>query len=132
MEYKPHGNYRIWCEGNTLHAELLGAWNMEAALAYTKDFIEQASAFEGDWAHIVYLDNWELATPDVTAEAERLVEWCIAHGLKRAAQVYKPSGLKRAVINKMVVEQLGDFKRATFDDPETAAQWIIDEGFKTK
>ena len=129
MDYEAHGNYRIWCTGNTLHAELIGAWNMEAAHAYAHDFIEQASAFENDWAHIVYLDHWELATPDVAAEAQRLVDWCIAHGLKRAAHVYKPSGLKSAVINNMVVEQNGDFKRAAFDNPVAAAQWLRDEGF---
>ena len=131
MAYHPHGNYVLWINGATLYAELSGAWNMEAALAFEQDMMKHARTLPAHWGHLVYLNHWELGTPEITAVIERLVHWCIENGLQRAANVYEPSGIKSAILKKMVVEEHGDFKRAVFDNPNAAAQWLTAEGFPT-
>lgn len=129
MKYDPHGHYHLWCNGSTLYAELTGAWNMEAALAFERDMMAHAQTLPAQWGHLVYLDHWELGTPEITAVIERLVTWCIHNGLQRAANVYEPSGIKSALLKKMVVEEQGEFKRAVFNNSDAAAQWLTQEGF---
>ena len=131
MGFDPHGNYNLWIKGDTLYAELRGAWNTEAAMEFEKDFMALARNLPQAWGHIVYLDHWELCTPEISAIIERLVEWCIQNGLKRAANVYEPSKVKNAVLNKMIVSEEGEFKRAVFDNSEDAAIWLTTEGFPT-
>ena len=64
------------------------------------------------------------------AVIQTLVEWCISNGLKRAAQVYSPSMVKKEFLDEMVVEEFGEFKRAVFDDPKKAIAWLHSEGYK--
>lgn len=129
MAYHAHGEYRLWCDEKTLYAELSGMWNEETALEFDRDFRALATHFTGPWGHLVYLNDWELCTPEMFEVIESLVTWCIQNGLTRAANVYEPSGIKEAIVNKMVVQSEGKFKRAVFDNPRDAANWLTQEGF---
>lgn len=132
MRYQQHGNYHLWIEDKTLFAEVTGSWNKETALSFENDFKKLASSLSGDWAHLVYLDDWDLCTPDVFSIIESLVSWCIENGLKRAANVYFGSSLKDAIVNKMIVQKEGEFLRAVFDNPKDAVTWLTMEGFPTR
>ncbi|WP_415905402.1 hypothetical protein ACMXYW_04695 [Neptuniibacter sp. QD48_55] len=131
MGYNPHGHYELWVEGTTLFAKVSGSWNMECAQEFEKEFMALAQHFSGGWGHIVCLNDWELGTLEVSEVIERLVEWCIVNGLERAANVYQPSALKHAVINKMIVSEQDGFVRAAFDNLQDAADWLTEEGFPT-
>lgn len=132
MSYHSHGEYRLWCEETTLYAELSGMWNEETALTFERDLMELSKSLPDEWGHLVYLNDWQLCTPEMFSIVERLVSWCIENGLKRAANVYEPSGIKEAIVNKMVVQSDGEFKRAVFDNPQDAALWLTQEGFPTQ
>lgn len=125
-----HGEYDITVEGSVLIARLKGSWNEEAAIAFERDFMAAAKPLmHSHWGHLVYLDDWNLAVPEIGPVIERLVGWCIEAGLKRSAQVYSPSMLKRYQLDLMVVEELGDFKRRVFAEDTAAIQWLAEEGF---
>ncbi|WP_051275427.1 hypothetical protein [Aestuariibacter salexigens] len=129
MHPEQHGSYRLWQHDNVLYAELVDTWNDIAAANFSRDFKALASEINGDWGHMVYLDNWDLCSPEMFAIIKELVDWCISHGLKRAANVYAPSAMKKEFLGRMIVEEQGEFKRAHFDCEEKAVTWLRHEGF---
>ena len=130
MNFSQHGSYKLWVKERVIYAEISGAWNREAALNYSKEFKALASSFSGNWAHLVYLDDFELCGDEVFGVIQELVAWCIAQGLKRAAHVYSPSMVKKEFVGKMVAERQGEFTRAIFDNEMSARLWLSNEGYK--
>jgi len=127
--FEQHGSYKVWAQNNMVIADLKGAWNKEAALNFEQEFMKVAQEMPEKWGHLVYLNDWELCDPAMFPVIERLVTWCIRHGLTRAANVYPKSAVKEEFINKMVVDEFGEFKRAVFDNEIDAKQWLAKYGF---
>jgi len=126
--FQPHGECDVWRNDTILFARLKGTWNREAAESFSQTFKQEASPLiDKPWGHLVYLDDWDLCSPDMFPVIESLVKWCIDNNLKRAAQVYTPSAMKKQFVDKMVVEELGEFKRASFDCEKEALAWLVDE-----
>ncbi|NVK37558.1 MAG: hypothetical protein HWE18_06515 [Gammaproteobacteria bacterium] len=125
-----HGHFDIWRDNTVILARLKGQWNSEMAQTYANDFKALAEPLlNQDWAHIVYLDDWELGTPEFEAVILELVQWVIEHGLKRTAQVYSPSMLKQFQMDRMVKETQGDFVRQVFANEQQAFAWLEAEGY---
>ncbi len=125
-----HGHFDMWIDNRVILARLKGQWNEEMALLYAKSFKQMAKPFVGeDWAHIVYLDDWELGTPEFETIIIELVTWVIEHGLTRTAQVYSPNMLKKFQMDRMVKETVGRFERQVFADENEAFTWLNQEGF---
>lgn len=129
MVYESHGNFKLWTRDNILCAELTGSWNTETALEFEVEFKKKAEKMPKQWAHLVYLNNWDLGVPEIQQIITRLVHWCLTNGLTRAANIYDESGIKTNLLNKMIVEREGAFVRAVFDDEIKAANWLSSEGF---
>lgn len=124
------GFYKIWKHGNILFAQLSGEWDERIATSFANDFKETASSFQNEWAHLVHLDDWELCTNDMISVIQSLVDWCISNGLRRAAQVYSPSMVKKEFLDEMIVEEQGEFKRAVFSATANAISWLEAEGYE--
>jgi hypothetical protein len=132
MKFEAHGDFEIWVEQNTLFASLKGTWNKEAAERFEEAFMESATALGEEWGHLVYLNDWELCDSGMFPVIQRLVDWCIENGLKRAANVYSPSTMKSEFLNKMIVEERDGFVRRVFDNAKDAANWLTECGFVTE
>lgn len=125
-----HGHFDMWIDNHVLLARLKGQWNEEMATFYSKTMKDLAAQFQKqNWAHIVYLDDWELGTPEFEPIINELVEWVINHGLVRTAQVYSPNMLKKFQMDRMVKERVGDFERRIYPDELSAFSWLASEGF---
>lgn len=125
-----HGHFDIWRDNTVILARLKGQWNKEMAQTYADRFkVTAQPLLHQDWAHIVYLDDWELGTPEFEAVIIDLVTWVIEHGLKRTAQVYSPSMLKQFQMDRMVKETQGEFVRHVFSDEQQAFAWLEAEGY---
>ncbi|PKF63298.1 hypothetical protein CW745_00120 [Psychromonas sp. psych-6C06] len=129
MQYQSHGKFTIWRHKNILLAELIGSWNEQSALQFEAAFKKIAITMPKPWAHIVYLNDWELCVPEMYSIIERLVAWCIDNGLVKAANIYATSAIKSEILNKMIVSKQGDFERAVFDSERDAKLWLDDAGF---
>lgn len=126
--FQAHGESDVWRKDSILYANLKGSWNKEAALEFSESFKRVAEPLTAHpWGHLVYLHEWDLCAPDVFPVIENLVAWCLDHNLVRAAQIYPPSIMKKQFIDQMVVEEMGNFRRATFDNKDDAYQWLVDE-----
>ena len=127
---RAHGHFDMWIDHQVLLAHLKGQWNLETRLAYSHKMQELGALFQGQpWAHIVYLDDWELCTPDLEPVINELVAWVIDHGLIRTAQIYSPSMIKQSQIDRMVKEKHGDFERQVFSNEQDGFSWLAEQGF---
>ena len=128
-----HGDFDMWIDNQVLLARIKGQWNGEMAGHYSRRMKELAQDFNGQaWAHIVYLDDWELGTPDLEPVINELVGWVIEHGLTRTAQVFKASMLKKSQMDRMVKERVGEFERRAFATEDEAFCWLEEEGYSVE
>ena len=127
---KAHGHFDIWVDNDVVLARIKGQWNEEMALIYADHFKKVCSPLlTHNWAHIVYLDDWELGTPELEPIVIDLVTWLIERNLKRTAQVYSPNMLKKFQMDRMVKETFGDFERQVFSKEVDAFTWLQQEGY---
>lgn len=82
-----HGHFKLWQENQLLFAEIHGAWSMETALDYVAQLKQRVQSMDGKpWARIVYLEQWQLGTPDFEQVMKDLMQWCVTsvevHGLR--------------------------------------------------
>ncbi|WP_283787834.1 hypothetical protein QNI23_013925 [Bermanella sp. WJH001] len=128
-----HGHYDLWLDNHVVLARIKGQWNEDMAKQFSQALKDiSAPLTQGAWAHIVYLDDWELGTPDIEPVIKDLAIWAIQHGLKRSAQVYSPNMLKQYQMDRMVQQAAGEFERRIFSEEEHAFSWLKDEGFSVK
>ncbi|CAM5218992.1 hypothetical protein [Alishewanella longhuensis] len=113
-----------------LLACIQGCWDRYTAADYSKAFKAAAVKFKGQrWAHIVYLDDWQLGTPEIEPIVQELVTWCLHNGLVLTAQVYCPHSVKRYQLDKMIIEQTLTFERRVYADEQHAFNWLAEQGF---
>ncbi|MDX5405651.1 MAG: hypothetical protein LPK11_01240 [Chromatiaceae bacterium] len=127
---KPTPKFRIWREQRVILASVNGSWNRFTAEDYAQEFKALVKPLAGtDWAHIVYLDNWQLGVPEIEPVITELVNWCLTNGLRYAAQVYCPNMIKRYQLDKMIVEHTATFERRVYPDEQHALNWLSSLGF---
>ena len=127
---KEKGSFDLWQTDNILNASITGLWNGSVASQYRSAFVKQASLLcHAPWAHIVYLDNWVLGTPEIEPIIQGLVKWCNNNNLAFAAHVYSRNMLKEYQLNKMLVSDQNRFVLCHFDELESAVNWLIANGY---
>ena len=127
---KPTPKFRLWCEQRVVLAVANGSWNRFTAEDYAKEFKAVAKPLIGsDWAHIVYLDNWELGVPEIEPIITELVGWCLDNGLRYTAQVYCPNMVKRYQLDKMISDNSNRFEKRVYPNELQAIAWMASVGF---
>lgn len=122
--------FQIWVENQVLLACIAGSWDRRVAEDYSTAFKAAANGFKGQrWAHIVYLDDWNLGTPEIEPIIQELVTWCLHNGLVLTAQVYCPHSVKRYQLDKMIIEKTLTFERRVYDNQQEAFNWLAEQGF---
>jgi hypothetical protein len=122
--------FQIWCEQRVVLAVVSGSWDWITAEQYSTEFKKVAAQLlDSQWAHIVYLDQWELGVPEIEPIIRELVHWCIANNLRFAAQVYCPHMVKKYQLERMIVDSTELFERRVYPTQLEAFQWLASEGF---
>ena len=122
----------VWREQRVILARASGSWNHFTAEDYASEFKALAMSLTGDdWAHIVYLNNWELGAPAIEPIVKELVNWCLQHGLRYAAQVYCLNMVKRYQLDRMVIDSNELFEKRVYPDQQDAFAWLARVGFAT-
>lgn len=125
-----NSKFQLWHEQHVILAVVNGSWDRRTAEEYALEFKKLATTlFDSPWAHIVYLDQWELGVPEIEPVIKELVQWCITHNLRFAAQVYCPHMVKRYQLERMIVERTEHFERRVYPTQYEAFQWLASEGF---
>ncbi len=124
--------FSIWTEQRVLMAVVRGPWSDLTARDYVAAYIDAASALtHDDWAHIVYLDDWGLGSPDIEPIIKSLADWAVKHRLRYFAQVFSPNMVKQYQLNRMLISDLGTCEKRTFAQEADAFVWLNEMGFST-
>jgi hypothetical protein len=93
--FEAHGSFSLTLTGRILRAELSGAWNSEAALAYESELQAMVQPLIGQpWASISIMNGWELYTPDCQPIITCMLDWARTHGLTQDVLVNQVPSIK--------------------------------------
>lgn len=130
---QPTPKFILWREQRVILARINGSWNRFTAEDFSSEFKVLAMPLtHDDWAHIVYLDNWELGAPDIEPVVKELVSWCLHHGLRYAAQVYCLNMVKQYQLERMVIDSNELFEKRVYPNQQDAFAWLASVGFATE
>lgn len=122
-----HGDWRILVTNNCVLQWFSGCWNEEAAIAYTKDFLQQTEQLNGtQWAILSLFDDWELGTPDIESHVAEHCARFIKNGCIKDCHVYTPSVAKGMQLENMIPLKNGNYERRVFTDVADAVEWLTE------
>jgi len=125
-----HGSFHLWVDNQVLLGRISGAWNEEEGWLYFKKIKEITKPIiHKPWAMILYLNDWELTTPETEQASRALVNWTWQHKLARVAEVYDASIVKQLQIDRLVKEGPSGFKRRQFSNETEAFAWLDSQGY---
>ncbi|WP_214000609.1 hypothetical protein [Arsukibacterium sp.] len=129
----PTPKFTLWREQRIILAKANGSWSRFTAEDYTSQFKALAMPLIGeDWAHLVYLDNWQLGAPDIEPVVQDLVRWCLQSGLRYTAQVYCPNMVKQYQLNRMIIDSTSLFEKRVYPDQQDAFAWLASLGYHSQ
>ncbi len=124
--------FKLWREQQVIMAIANGSWDRRTAEEFSAEFIRLAQPLsQAPWAHLVYLDNWQLGVPEIEPVIKNLVQWCISHKLSYAAQIYCPHMVKQYQLERMIIDSTEVFERRVYPTQEAAFAWLAEKGFYT-
>lgn len=123
-----HGQFKLWQENQLILAEIHGAWSVDTAQDYAIQLKQLVQSMNGQpWARIVYLDHWQLGTPDFEKVMQDLMKWCVLHQLKYTAYVFHPNIMKEHQLDKFI--NSADYNKKIFTKQQEAFDWLTSVGF---
>lgn len=126
----PYSKFSLWRENRIILAKANGSWSRFTAEDYASQFKALAMPLAGeDWAHIVYLDNWQLGAPEIEPVVKDLVSWCLQNGLRFTAQVYCPNMVKQYQLDRMIIDSTSQFEKRVYPNQQDAFAWLESLGF---
>jgi hypothetical protein len=130
--FAPHGEFKLHVSNNIIIARLTGSWNKECAEKFSQAFTKQVKLLKTPrWAHLVFLDDWQISVPEIAPVVDDLAAFCILNGLEKSAQVAHESMMKKMYLDKMAIETRSNFERRIFSDQDKAISWLSEYGFTT-
>ncbi len=125
-----HGSFDIKVDNQVCLSRINGAWNKEEARLYCtklKDSLKEL--IKQPWAMIVYLNDWELGTPETEQISNELVQWCMEHDLRKIVTVYSPNLIKNLQIERLTIKSIGAVDFRCFAQEKEAFAWLKSEGY---
>ncbi len=125
-----HGSFYLWVDNQVLQARISGAWNEEESWLYfekVKELIQPIMA--RPWALLLFMNGWELGTPETEIATKEMVKWLSTHGLNKVAEVYDPNLLIQLHIERLVKEGPDEIERRHFTHEKEAIAWLASKGF---
>lgn len=122
--------YSCSIDGQVLVTRVFGQWNDQHAIRFAQHIKEQAEAFnQQPFGHLLYFDEWQLASPETVPVINDLVRWLVDNGMRCAAEIFHPNALKAYLLDNMVSESRERFKIHRFDNALEGFDWLASQGF---
>lgn len=131
--FMAHGEWKIIVKNNYVLQWFSGCWNEEAAKMYCQEFAEKTRDLSrGPWVIVSFLDDWELAIPEVEWHIHEHTRRLPKLGCTKHCQIYQHSAVKSIQLNKMCFKHSHGYERRAFESSESARLWLKSEGFLIK
>jgi len=129
MSYR--GHFTVSQDNQVIFTYAAGGWDLITAHDYCASFKQVAAkVFHQPWAHILLLDDWILATPEVEPVILDLAHWAVSHKLVCTAKVYRENMLKFYQLAKMNPVSSATYRQQEFTEQQIALNWLASEGFR--
>ncbi|WP_214001047.1 hypothetical protein [Arsukibacterium sp.] len=129
MSYR--GHFTVSQDSQVIFTYAAGGWDVMTARDYCASFKKAAAnVYHKPWAHILLLDDWILATPEVEPVILDLAHWSVANKLLCTAKVYRENMLKQYQLAKMNPVSSATYCQQEFTEQQAALDWLAGEGFK--
>ncbi len=104
MNYRAHGDHKLYFHGNIVIAELHGSWNEQAAQRYGAEIRQRIDQLGGrPWCRVVDLSHYELHTPGVLTLGKGFARWTAENGCLFHSYIFSNS-LQRYTVKQMFTE----------------------------
>jgi len=118
-----HGSFKIEVIDQTLIIKCFDAWNVETVIRLCREYKEHVEGIKDKpWACLVDLSQWELSTPDMWNEINKLNEWGNINNQKYEAVICSMS------LQQMLMEEshtvLTNVETKFCDNMEQAYNWL--------
>lgn len=122
--------FQLWREQQVILAAVNSSWDRRTAEEYMREFTKLAAPLtDSPWAHLVYLEKWQLGVPEIEPVIQELVQWCINNNLRFVAQVYCPHMVKQYQLNRMIIDNSEIFEKRVYPTQQEAFSWLASQGF---
>ena len=122
-----HGSFKIEVIDQTLIIKCFDAWNLETVIRLCREYKEHVESIKDKpWGCLVDLSQWELSTPDMWDEINKLNEWGNINNQKYEAVICSMS------LQQMLMEDshtaLTNVETNFCDNIEQAYDWLNSVG----
>ena len=85
---REHGSFKMKIIDQTLIVQCFDAWNIETVLRLCEEYkVLVATIYDKPWACLVDLSQWELSTPGMWDEIDKLNQWGNTHNQRYEAVI---------------------------------------------
>ena len=125
-----HGSWHFtFLDDNTLMVSVIGAWNKEAAIAFSKEFKQiTAPLLCQPWGLLVCMQNGELVVPEAITILEQLNQWAIDNNCRREANIVQYQ-IHNDLIERTRADEMRDYVQCSFTRLADALDYLKTEGF---
>jgi hypothetical protein len=128
VQMKEHGSYDLDVQKQTITFSAYDSWNYQTAQRWGDEIKSIVTGFENkEWACIVDLTMWELATPDIRGYLVELYMWLNDNNLKYLAVVFGLS-IHKEILEKTYVV-LTNVKKEYCESLDEAREYLDRVGF---
>lgn len=123
MKFSMHGSYNIVIQDSLVVLTIKGAWNLETAQSFAQDYISKVSEVaEQEWCSIINVLKWELGTPDIWGETNKVHSWAYHNNLKSEVVVHN-SCIKAELLKRFHPKE-NNVDTHFCDSMNAAYQWL--------
>lgn len=121
--WSEHGGYEFELKGQLLIMRPTGAWNYETAQRCCREYKDIAMSINNKpWACLVNLLSWEMGTPDIWPEIDRVNAWADEHNERFEAVVCSTS--LQTYMLEQTYDKFKNVKSEFFDSEAEAIAWL--------
>ncbi len=130
-----HGKYTMRVFDKVLEVTLCDAWNEECANEAIKKFKSEAQRLiSEEWACLIILIDWQLATPETENIIREFQKWCIENNQKHEATVLGDEiiNAKQEQMNHILQNVTPSIEQKYFSKKSEALLWLASKNYITQ
>lgn len=121
--WSEHGGYDFEVIGQVLIMRPSGAWNFETAERCCREYKEIAKTLNHKpWACLVNLLSWEMGTPDIWPEIDRVNHWADQNNERFEAVVCSTS--VQTYMLEQTYDKFTNVQTEFFENEKNALDWL--------
>lgn len=126
------GTYTVAIDGHIIVSHIIGQWNLRTAENYSAEIsklIKQHT--QPTFAHLVNFEHWQLGTPEASAYLKKQLDFLIARGMRRSAEILEQNTLKDFAIVQVIEGASPKLIIKRFATSAEGYAWLSQQGYNT-